>query len=237
MLQTLEDVRAYLRDSLQQTNNGHDADERVVTQLGSEPQLSVLLRCVLNDRDALDECASKSYQHANGFDKLVILSSEHPQYKLRLHMWWPGRHDVTEHVHNHRWSFASIVVHGSLEAHVYERSDRGSLMHEYRYFSPEGGTTYRMDLVGTARLTALQHVVMPTGTLYSLTKDVLHRVVPTLRQLTATLFLQGAAVRQSTNVFTDLPLAIPEETSSEPMRPAAFAARVHRYLSHVRQCR
>src|SRR5688572_21463814 len=86
-------------------------------ELGRPDALRDLIGAILGDPIQLEQVASRSYVHANGFDKLVLLGSCAPIYKLRLHIWWPGRSEPElDNVHNHRWDFSSSVVTGTVRS-------------------------------------------------------------------------------------------------------------------------
>ena len=72
----------------------------------SQVQLVDLLQAILADEVCLTEISQRSYQHGNGFLKVVLLNHG---YKLRLHIWFAGQ-PCEENIHDHRWSFSSLIL-------------------------------------------------------------------------------------------------------------------------------
>jgi hypothetical protein len=130
-----------------------------------------------------------------------MLVNAAPLFELRLHVWWPDSNPGVDHVHNHRFAFASAVVRGSYNMQVYQVDPAGAPALEYREMvSPQGG--WRLTPAGTARIGLLTSVNLEPGTSYALASDALHRVAVAPGALCITLLLRTAlAPRQSTRVF------------------------------------
>ena len=86
-----------------------------LTEHFSKQQLLDLLTAILNDNESLAEISARSYQHGNGFLKVVLLDRG---YKLRLHIWFAGQ-SCEENIHDHRWSFSSLVLSGALVSEIW----------------------------------------------------------------------------------------------------------------------
>jgi hypothetical protein len=83
-----------------------------------------LINDVLDNPDLLQKVANRSYTHALGFDKIVLmdLRKDSPNVsqktQLRLHIWNPentGALPIVEALHEHSFDFVSTVLTGHLE--------------------------------------------------------------------------------------------------------------------------
>ena len=110
------------------------ADERL-TEILSVHSASRIVRELLDDDRALTRTAARSYTHSNGFDKITLLSNREPEFKLRLHAWWPdglsGRN--TEFIHSHRWFFRSTTLCGSAHVEFFTERDGGEPVYRHEY--------------------------------------------------------------------------------------------------------
>lgn len=80
---------------------------------------------LVDDEEALEPIARRSYIHSQGFRKIILIDGrDQLGYKLRLHT-WPfnkARQEgapLAEMKHEHRWNFVSRVLAGELEDHWY----------------------------------------------------------------------------------------------------------------------
>ena len=123
-----------VNQQLQQYFSEHpQAGEGLVSVLEEQlslPQVLALLQGLLADEQALQAVAARSYVHGNGFVKVVLLD-EHG-HKLRLHIWFAGS-ACEENIHDHRWSFASHVLVGTLNSEIWVDDAQGQALPEYRY--------------------------------------------------------------------------------------------------------
>lgn len=82
-----------------------------------------LLKEIINDEDKLLEISKRSYTHALGFDKIVLMVDKNTPYKpeLRLHLWYPEANGVplVESLHEHSFNFISTVLSGKLENQMF----------------------------------------------------------------------------------------------------------------------
>lgn len=86
-----------------------------------------LLHDIINNDDLLEKISQRSYTHALGFDKIVLMdlskdvSANSPKTQLRLHLWHPEINGVPmiESLHEHSFNFISTVLSGKLENQVF----------------------------------------------------------------------------------------------------------------------
>lgn len=186
-----------------------------IDRIGDTQKLVHLIDAILNDDDHIARCASLSYEHSNGFDKIVLVSSESNAYKLRLHVWWTDIEPITENAHNHRWNFATKIVLGGYAFEEFEATSTDGDYFEYRYFSPEGKDTYPMEFIGKRDLFTVRKGFLVAGTSYALHHEVIHRITNERKTVTASLLCQGAVDKSSTRVFAPKLIPGSEKMSSK----------------------
>jgi hypothetical protein len=171
----------------------------------------------------LDEVAGRSVWHPNGFGKIVLLSGGH--YKLRLHVWHESADmpdDAKEHIHNHRWDFAMILLAGSYRHQEYRQSADGTDFHSYAYQSTPDKTSYSLTPAGTIPLRCVFDALLFRGSRYTIASDVIHRVIPDPKDPPVSLILEGPPKPSSVEVFA------PEQVGQ--VGPAPFSRLSTDYL-------
>jgi hypothetical protein len=150
----------------------------------------------------LADMARRSLWHPNGFAKVVLLS--HPSYKLRLHVW---RNETNSpamaqgNVHNHGWDFSTVLLAGSYRHQEFRPSADGEEFFAYKY-RPDGNPgSYTLVPAGTQALCCVFDAYLPQGSGFTISSEVLHRVIPDSRQPTVSLVLEGPRQPSSDDVF------------------------------------
>ena len=167
-----------VNQQLQQYFSEHpQAGEGLVSVLEEQlslPQVLALLQGLLADEQALQAVAARSYVHGNGFVKVVLLDEQ--GYKLRLHIWFAGS-ACEENIHDHRWSFASHVLVGTLNSEIWVDDAQGQALPEYRYAAATATAAADKQALGTCRVSLQQHCQYGAGSSYVMPKQVLHRII------------------------------------------------------------
>jgi hypothetical protein len=215
-------------------SGSHDALLDAVNEMGRPGNLTRLITQLMADRSRLMACAALSYHHANNFLRFVLLAGSDPDWKLRLHLWWPDeqervRHD--EHIHNHRWDFATTLLEGSYRAQ--EFLPMGAMdMYRYTYFSAEGSRTFRLVPNGLGSVRRVQETIFLQGSSYMISHRILHRIISGSDDLTATLFLQGPPRQGWTTVYADRPVSTQADggVNTGEISPERIRAELRRYL-------
>ncbi|MFD4629201.1 hypothetical protein ACFVYR_04765 [Streptomyces sp. NPDC058284] len=181
------------------------AARAAVTELAAPGLLLPLVRELASGVGDPAGCASLSYRHVLGFDKLLLIDGG-PRHMLRAHVWQPGR-GTQEDIHNHRSPLASCVVRGVLGMELYEPVDPGAAEGVatawYRESLSVGDADWLLEPAGGARLRLTQSARYAAGSGYALPPHVLHRAWCASSGPTVTLFLEtGAGRRRYTDVFT-----------------------------------
>ena len=177
------------------------AGEGLVTVLEdslSLPRLLPLLQALLADADSLQTVATRSYVHGNGFVKVVLLD-EHG-YKLRLHIWFAGS-ACEENIHDHRWSFASHVLVGTLNSEIWVDDVQGQVLPEFRYAAATANSAAGKQAVGHCRLSLQQHCQYGAGSSYVMPKLVLHRIINPGQHLVATVMVSAPTEQGDTRLI------------------------------------
>jgi len=216
------------RDPVRTANAG-DA----LRTIGEPGSLRDLIGSVLASDGLTETLAHRSYPHPLGFDKIILLS-EQPLGQLRLHVWWPETARRREHVHDHRFSFASFVVTGEVRMRVYRPSDDGEALVHFRETSVAAEGVWDFQRLGDESLRMCIKADLGAGSTYAMPADALHRIDAS-PQLTATLFLETRAVRGHSSIYVD------REGLPRPARRRSFSAgelrdrlsRLHEHLRHA----
>ena len=163
----------------------------------SKAQLLMLLTAILNDKEILSEISARSYQHCNGFLKVVLLDRG---YKLRLHIWFAGQ-SCEENIHDHRWSFSSLVLTGALTSEIWSEDQTGQSFQEYQYHAAtQQHPPFKVN-IGKQSL-KLDHVQVNTaGESYVMPKGKLHRIINPGHQLVATMMCSAPTEQGTTRLI------------------------------------
>jgi hypothetical protein len=192
-----------------------------------------LVEEVLDDDELLRRAAYASYEHANGFDKLVLGSApEGPAIKLDV--WWPELPRGLEDVHNHRSSFSSHLLVGQLSMEHWEFRKTGIPM-DHLHITIAGGRTDRLEHLGRRRVERLFEMRAAAGSTYSLHHDQLHRVVADPARAAATLVFQDRPAKPGSEVLRRLDAAKPDRRYNPPFEPAAMTTKLERLRSLLQE--
>src|SRR5262249_29822005 len=150
-------------------------------------------------------------RHVNHFDKIVLVdSADEHGYRLTLHLWNPpySEQEINDElIHDHRFSFWSNILTGTLVAEDFARTSDGSAGRRLRQrqYAPEKGALSTMSnfytFVGEAQLAKQRVTKKPAGQAYHLNYERTHRVVLPREEMTCTLVLRGPRMRNHSNVF------------------------------------
>jgi hypothetical protein len=173
-----------------------------LTEIVEPATFRSLLSEISASRDLLDEIASRSVWHPNGFGKIVLLSG--PGYNLRLHVWHESDNmpDASrENIHNHRWDFAMVLLAGSYRHQEYRLADDGRDFHAYSYQSSADKPSYSLTPIGKKPLRCVFEARLLEGSRYTIASEVIHRVIPDPANPPLSLVLEGPHKSSSVEVF------------------------------------
>jgi hypothetical protein len=225
-------LRAELLATARSMPRKHRVGETLVGRLGTVDALLALLGQIEGDEAWIEQVAVSSYRHALGFDKFVLIPAW-PDAQLRMHVWWPGDARVAEHVHDHRYSFASAVVAGRLRNNVFAVGDSGLAVGDYRRYAEDGAIVtqqWQFSYQGEERAGLSLSAEMSPGSTYSMHAGVLHRVEVS-RALTVTLLVETSAVKQSSSVLVGQGRPQPSLTPQTRFDEATLRQRLKRLVA------
>ena len=145
-----------------------------VFRLARHSYLLDLIQAVRSDAETVEQCAAMSHRHPLGFDKIMLVDAN-PSFRLRLHAWWPDRSPGIEHIHDHRYDFATAIVRGYYEMQMFRRATTGTQVNEYHQRTSEHDKNWLLDSAGSTHLQMLTTVKVAEGSGYSLAADAMHR--------------------------------------------------------------
>lgn len=197
----------------------------------SRLSLEELLEELLSDPSGLilQEMATHSYRHDNGFAKLRIPLPAGCPGQFRIHIWDPqaAAPSALPDAHNHRWPFISRIVAGSVTQTTYTAEGDPSGDHfRYLQLPVAAAPGYRFSPRGTCTLHEDTVEQVSSGAGYYLSPGSVHRVSSTSRQFTATAMLTLTPIRESTDLYS----LNPSKGKALPPDPPRFSPGVLRAL-------
>jgi hypothetical protein len=175
----------------------------------ARPELVLNLLAEINaDPETLALIAGRSYRHVNHFDKIVLVDTGNiDQYRLTLHLWQPpysGSDYSDELIHDHRFSFWSNILVGTLKSQNFTMSDSGHRYRTYRYRPEKQATSTvanRYEFAGYHSLETSELNREVAGNSYYLDYSQVHRVLLPHHDMTCTLVLRGPREREYSSIY------------------------------------
>jgi hypothetical protein len=185
----------------------------LINQLADVEYFIPMVKKIVADRGALGEIAARSYRHVNYFDKIVLSESTNPNgYRLTLHLWMPpftDRELKKESLHDHRFSFWSAILVGTLQSENFIEDSNGQVMQHYQYIPEDraGDSRNLYKFIGDTRLLKASALERRPGESYYQPYFGVHRVILP-KSISCTIVLRGPRQKVFTNTFrTDIPKA------------------------------
>lgn len=171
---------------------------------------TLLIKEILNDDQLLEEVASRSYEHVNHFDKIVLIDNPDPKgYRLTIHSWncnYGKEVPDEELIHNHRFSFWSHIFRGNLTSENFLESKDFSIekktFNRYVYRPSNTGNIHDCDFDKKAQLNKIETVTHRQGDVYYLNYNITHRILlPKEGENLCTFVIRGPREREYTNTY------------------------------------
>jgi len=185
-----------------------------------------VIQAVLSDDTIGKFIADRSYEHYNGFFKIILYSSV--QIKVRLHVWLPTIKRYSENIHYHRWKFTSKIMAGSYICYNYVLDAKGEIMYAYRYQPRTGKSEYSLEHIGYNNVLLVNSSVLSPGEMLVSVPFELHRVSPNDEEYTASIVLQGKDEMDFTIVYNE------QEILEDVMSPKLTLDELHYLLKGFR---
>jgi hypothetical protein len=164
-----------------------------------------VLKEIMLDEAQLSRISSRSYRHVNHFDKIVLVEAGVPNgYRLTFHMWDPPyseRELQDELIHDHRFSFWSAVLTGTLTSQEFTECESGLEFRNYQYTPENNSLENFYAFCGKKRLRPSNRVAENAGGVYFLHYTSTHRVIIPRDSMTCTLVLRSPRARNFSNVY------------------------------------
>ncbi|MFG3107090.1 hypothetical protein [Streptomyces tendae] len=158
----MEAVEASCRGVLEQISANRHLLRTALEELPGRPELLAL--CEHPDAEATAGLGQQ-------LDKIVLYEDE-SGFRVRMHVFWSGCDDLP---HNHRWSFASLILKGQFWHALY-------------------GPETDEDTVDPVVPKPLQVRMERTGSIYALHHSMLHSLVS--EEHSVSLFIRGPAAKE-----------------------------------------
>lgn len=232
---TMVDVRRVLSALLLEHSPTHYDAKAILDTLSAIAQPDALIKLmdsVHADSRTVESCASRSFRHPLGFDKIMLLNCL-PLFSLRIHAWWPTDTINAEHIHNHRFNFLSFAVRGGYAMETFQANDNdGIAMTEYEETLTQDGS-WELRPLGHSYIQSLGTIIVKQGSGYELQAHSLHKVVVEPESTCMTIFLQTMPIRATTRVFTKPDECAPSRSSREPLSAEVYRRRLEAIASEL----
>lgn len=206
-----------------------------VSWLADHGRLLEIIRGARDDPAAVERHASASLRHPLGHDKIMLLDAD-SEFQLRVHAWWPGDGPRMEHIHHHRFGFASIVLRGQYEMQIFQPAHAGIPMIRYRQHASIDDTEWFLEAGQTVHLQLLSTTRVIAGACYTLAPAALHRVIVSPAEPCITLFLaitRYANMSAGTQVFAPADSAAPARSGCRPLTVDIYRKKLEEILSEL----
>src|SRR5690242_4658564 len=105
---------------------------KVLSIYVTRDSLSDYLSELTNSDDGFENSVPFRYRHQLGFEKYILYEGTGKfERRVRMHVWKAT--GVESNIHDHAYSFASIIVVGKLRNNIYGRSEDGSPFSRSKY--------------------------------------------------------------------------------------------------------
>ena len=234
MFTSLNDVSKALCDNLDPSDD-YKVAEDLVQSLGRKQQVLALIESILRNDRQLEEIASRSYHHVNGFDKNVLVVSHKPKYELRLNIWWPKvcQEDHKEDIHNHLCDLTACLITGGYKHQIFLPSDTGDSFYKYICMRRRDGVGTFLEYQGQALVRQTFSNTMLAGCFYRLHSGILHRVENIPGCLTSTILIQGPFRQDYTDVY-QYELSDVGNKPNKVFSPQEFEQKLKDYINHLK---
>jgi hypothetical protein len=243
-----------LRDRVRRLGNQFRADStsdllEFIDEISQPGYILGVIREIMSNNDLLQTVARRSYRHVSHFDKIVIVEAEIPNgFRLTAHLWEPPYTEEAlsdELIHDHRFSFWSSILVGTLRSRNFLPDERGKNYQKYSYTPENASTENFYAFNGSRKLRSTRQIVEKAGGSYFLSYTTTHKVILPRRETVCTLVLRSPRARSYSNVYntsypqTDTSVSNVMFTDSElfsrlaRLHSAIDAPRTHRPPSRV----
>lgn len=205
----------------------------LIRDLGANIQ--PILREIVDSRTLLSSIASRSYRHVNHFDKVLLVEADNDQgYRLTMHVWNPPYSEeehLDELIHDHRFSFWSTIIAGTLVSQEFVPDADGPLYQNYQYSPEDRSARNFYKFCGRGGLSPSRRITELRGGSYYLSYDTTHCVILPRQSMTCTLVLRSPRARNFSNVYNTSYPDTDTSCANVPFSSEGMKARLERVLA------
>ena len=210
----LQDLLSYSSTYL--LDNSQENREELLTQLSLGGSLRKAVVRLLDSPSDLSEVASRSYEHNNGFCK-VLLIDQRPRYSIRLHL-WPKEALEDSHIHNHPWDMSGVLISGKYEWEVVSviqsKESTEELIYECKYLQDYSGHTFNR--IGYAEVKRIHSTTLRQNEKFNFPSTASHRISKMNSSAADSVIVTGVSKGFNPRVITSNRL---NDTSTQLNRP------------------
>ena len=219
------------------TASENSRPDSILRELVQSELVQLALDEVESSSSLLDNLSKNSYWHSTGIFKLVLWKPQGNTPEVRLHIWSERSRTFSathvDSIHNHRWDFASKILSGTFRKELFTTEDVGLNDHQHFRFESQGrGQPNKVTHIANVSVNTSFDTTIECGGQYYLNSRILHRLTPTTKDLSATLFVC------SPNLFTYSDVLFSpdsrKQNSEPPAAPKLDPALIVRLLADLR---
>ena len=199
-----------INNHLEKEHEFFDAANKFLAEVKDKRLIPSLLEDIIINQDLLCDIAGRSYKHVNHFSKVLLIDDPDPRKcRLTLHIWRPPFSDgemSQELIHNHRFSFCSLVLAGVQVHRVFSESsdisDTKTTFQKYKYLPSQTGNIHDCFLVGDVQLDEGEIFSVYRDQHYAMKYLDIHKVeLPDGETPIVSLVVRGPRERDFTNTY------------------------------------
>lgn len=173
--------------------------KRLLRRIADAGYLLELLTSIQHNRLSASLVASRSYVHAAGFYKVVLVSDVQRRFQLRLHI-WPTIASVDTDIHAHTTNLAALILFGQYVQRTFRVEAEGDRRWRYRFAYGSSGMGLTPEGVGYLKSNGSR--LYREGECSTLRWHELHAIEKPPQIATASLVLQGRTVKREAIVYS-----------------------------------
>tara|TARA_R110002072_G_scaffold303007_1_gene491274 strand:+ start:7361 stop:8047 length:687 start_codon:yes stop_codon:yes gene_type:complete len=189
--------------------------------------LKELIYSLLSNQADLEEVASRSYFHKNGFLKILLLD-QRPKYSVRLHI-WPSSTFNDTHIHDHPWEMSTMVLKGEYSWHIFKLRNSNQptnySAYQCKYLDDYSGHSFSFD--SNVRVQQEKTIDLKAGLPVELSSGEYHKVVKSNVLPADSIVITGGSECFIAKVVTSENLSCREKLLNKPVTYEFLKERLH----------
>jgi len=227
----LNDFKFLLDDML---FSNDEASRRSLLEYMTYERWRSLFTSILFDEKAVEEISKRSYVHANGFLK-ILLVDKRPMYSIRLHI-WPSLVIKETDIHDHPWDFDGFVLNGEYDWYSINEFFPSSIESKFKHYTCKYAMDYTSScfkLVGGCTLGKENRLKYSKGDYFSFRKEGFHYIEKTNNFKLDSILVTGPASGYTANVITKRYLQNNVDVRYEPLSNDDVRSSLNKLLCRI----